>query len=243
MSVDAAFGALAHPLRRQMLVALTDAPRTISELAAGAAITFAAVSKHLRVLEEAGLVRRRVEGRSHYFAASPGALRPAADWVAAHSALWQEGLFRLKTMMETEMENELAARAEVFVAAPPERVFDAWCEPSRAARFLGVGDPSRATVELDARVGGALFVAMRFGEVEILHRGEFLVLDRPRRLVMTWMSQPTGLRLTIVSVDFVPERDGTRVRLVHEGFTDAKTARQHAGGWGGILESLAALPG
>ena len=79
---------------------------------------------------------------------------------------------------------------------------------------------------------------MAEGATRILHRGEFLVVDPPRRLVFTWISQPTALRLTVVAVDFEAEGKGTRVTLRHEGFADPETARAHSGGWNGILETL-----
>jgi uncharacterized protein YndB with AHSA1/START domain/predicted transcriptional regulator len=241
MSLDDGFSALAHPLRRKMLASIHKEPRTITELASGSAMTFAAVSKHLRVLEEAGLVRREIKGREHYFAAVPRGLRPVSDWVAAHSLLWQQSLQTLKHVVETEMAQSLRASAEIHVAAPPTRVFDAWCDARTAATFLCVGDPKLGEARVDARVGGEVFVVMSDGATEILHRGEFLVVDRPRRLVFTWISQPTGLRLTVVSVDFLAERGGTRVTLMHEGFADPDVAASHAGGWSTILASLARL--
>jgi uncharacterized protein YndB with AHSA1/START domain len=239
LKVDVGFAALSHPLRRDMLDRLTRGPLSISELADGAGMTFAAVSKHLRVLEGAGLITRRIAGREHRFAAIPGGLDPAVDWIAEHSRLWQHSLDRLKQLMEDEVSAALMASAEITIDAPADRVFSAWCDQRIAAKFLCVGDPARGEARIDARVGGEIFVVMADASMRILHRGEFLVVDPPRRLVFTWLSQPTGLRLTIVSVDF-EQLDGrrTRVRLQHEGFGDAETARSHAGGWTGILQAL-----
>jgi uncharacterized protein YndB with AHSA1/START domain len=240
VSLDDGFRALAHPLRRKMLAALRREPRSITELAAGSAMTFAAVSKHLRVLEGAGLVRREVRGREHYFAARPGGLRQVSNWVAAHNRLWAQSLEGLKQVVETEMAQGLRATAEIFVAAPPSRVFDAWREARTAAKFLCVGDPELGEARIDARVGGEIYVVRSDGATRILHRGEFLVVDAPSRLVFTWVSQPTDLRLTVVAVDFLAERGGTQVRLAHEGFADPQAAASHAGGWSTILASLAA---
>lgn len=237
--IDAGFSALSHPLRRSMLARLGQGRRTISQLVGGAGMTFAAVSRHLRVLEQAGLVVRRIEGREHYFSASPSGFRGVENWVRDHAALWQESLERLKHVMESEMVNALSAHAEVFVNAPPERVFDAWCDSRTAARFLLVGNAALGEVRLDPRVGGEVFVAMRDEHTEILHRGAFVVVARPSRLVFTWVSQPTRLRLTVVSVDFIAEGTGTRVRLLHEGFAEESDARSHEGGWTGILTALA----
>jgi uncharacterized protein YndB with AHSA1/START domain len=243
LNLDRRFAALAHPLRRDMLARLAGGPHTISELAARADMTFAAVSKHLRVLEEAGLVSRRIEGREHRFAGRPRALGPAGDWIAEHTGRWQQSLNRMKAVMEEEMAQSLSAMAEVFVAAPPERVFKGWCDPAIAGKFLCVGDPTLGECRLDPRVGGEIFVVMADKTMRILHRGEFLVVDPPRRLMFTWLSQPTGLRLTVVTVTFAAERGGTRVSLVHEGFVEADVTQSHAGGWTGILGNLAAALG
>ncbi len=150
MSLDHGFSALAHPLRRKMLAAIHKEPRTITELASGSAMTFAAVSKHLRVLEGAGLVRREIKGREHYFVAAPRGLRPVSEWVAAHSRLWQQSLQTLKHVVETEMAQSLRASSEIDVAAPPTRVFDAWCDARTAAKFLCVGDSKLGEARVDA---------------------------------------------------------------------------------------------
>jgi uncharacterized protein YndB with AHSA1/START domain/DNA-binding transcriptional ArsR family regulator len=238
LTVDAEFAALSHPLRRTMLDRLARTPLSISELADGAGMTFAAVSKHLRTLEGAGLVARRVVGREHRFAAVPDGLNPAADWIAEHSKVWQRSLDRLKQLMEEDVSQPLMASADVVIDAAPDRVFAAWCGQHTARKFLCVGDPAQGEARIDARVGGEIFVVMADAATRILHRGEFLVVDPPRRLVFTWVSQPTALRLTIVAVDFEPEGNRTRVRLRHEGFADPETAQAHAGGWNGILEAL-----
>jgi uncharacterized protein YndB with AHSA1/START domain/DNA-binding transcriptional ArsR family regulator len=238
LTVDAGFAALSHPLRRTMLDRLAREPLSISELAEGAAMTFAAVSKHLRVLEGAGLVVRRVAGREHRFAAIPGGLDQTADWIAEHSKVWQQSLDRLKQLMEDEVNAPLVASGEVLIDAPPDRVFAAWCDQRAARKFLCVGDPAMGEARIDARVGGEIFVVMADAATRILHRGEFLVVDPPRRLMFTWLSQPTGLRLTVVTVDFEAEGRRTRVKLRHEGFAEAATAQAHSGGWSGILEAL-----
>jgi uncharacterized protein YndB with AHSA1/START domain/DNA-binding MarR family transcriptional regulator len=238
LTIDSGFAALSHPLRRTMLDRLAHEPLSISELAEGAGMTFAAVSKHLRVLEGAGLVTRRVAGREHRFAAIPGGLDRAVDWIAAHSSAWQQSLEQLKKLVEEEVRASLIAAAEVLIDAAPDRVFAAWCDQRTARKFLCVGDPDQGEARIDARVGGEIFVVMAERATRILHRGEFLVVDPPRRLMFTWLSQPTALRLTVVAVEFEAQGRGTRVSLRHEGFTDADTAQAHAGGWNGILQAL-----
>jgi DNA-binding transcriptional ArsR family regulator len=69
-------------------------------------MSLAAVSKHLQVLESAGLIRRRVEGRQHHLALDPGRLGKAAGWLSHFRAFWDESLDALEKMVE---ENQKAA--------------------------------------------------------------------------------------------------------------------------------------
>lgn len=91
--LDAVFHALADPSRRQIVEALdSGGERTVGELAAPLSMSLPAVSKHLGVLERAGLLQRRREGRRHHLRAIPGALQPAADWIEQHRRFWERQL-------------------------------------------------------------------------------------------------------------------------------------------------------
>jgi DNA-binding transcriptional ArsR family regulator len=93
--LDAVFHALADSTRRSMLRRLADGPHSIGELAAPHAMTFAAVSKHLRVMERAGLVRREVQGRRHVCRLEPVAMQQAEEWIARQRAIWEGRFDRL----------------------------------------------------------------------------------------------------------------------------------------------------
>jgi len=86
--LDRAFGALADPTRRALLVALRDGDARITDLARPLPMTFAGVSRHVGVLEAAGLVRREVRGREHWVSARSDALRQAEAWLSEQSAFW-----------------------------------------------------------------------------------------------------------------------------------------------------------
>jgi DNA-binding transcriptional ArsR family regulator len=100
--LDRVFHALAHPLRRGMLAALAEGPRTVGQLAQPLPVSLAAASKHLGVLRRAGLVRVEVEGRSHRCRLDPGPLAPAAEWLAYYRSFWAEGLEALAEMVEED---------------------------------------------------------------------------------------------------------------------------------------------
>jgi DNA-binding transcriptional ArsR family regulator len=100
--LDRVFNALANPTRRAMLRTLAGAEQHIGELAEPFNMTFAGASKHLRVLEEAGLVSRRVQGRQHIFRLEPAALAQAEAWLRFYERLWTEQLDALETLLKAE---------------------------------------------------------------------------------------------------------------------------------------------
>ncbi len=100
--LDAVFHALAHPARRAMLKRLAAAPQNIGELASPFAMTFAGASKHVRVLERAGLVKRKVEGREHVCAIAPAPLKTATDYLNRYERLWTASLDALDAMLKEE---------------------------------------------------------------------------------------------------------------------------------------------
>jgi DNA-binding transcriptional ArsR family regulator len=86
--LDAVFAALASEPRRRMLERLRAGQANISEIAEPFDMSLFGVSKHLRVLEEAGLVRREIVGREHRFAAEIDAIADAERWMQTHLAFW-----------------------------------------------------------------------------------------------------------------------------------------------------------
>ena len=94
------FHALADPTRRGMLAALAAGKKTAGELGEPFQISQPAASKHIRVLERAGLVVRKVDGRRHRFALVGGPLAEAEQWIARHRALWEHSLNSLGRMLE-----------------------------------------------------------------------------------------------------------------------------------------------
>jgi DNA-binding transcriptional ArsR family regulator len=101
-SLDAAFAALADPTRRAIVARLASAERSVGELAKPLPMSLPAVSRHLRILEGAGLVARRKEGRTHVLRLVPQALEPAQDWIARHRAFWTSRLDALERYLAIE---------------------------------------------------------------------------------------------------------------------------------------------
>jgi DNA-binding transcriptional ArsR family regulator len=101
-ALDSVFHALADSTRRAMLRSLSSGQRNIGQLAAPFKMSFAAASKHVRVLETAGLVRRRVEGRSHICAIEPAPLAAADEWIRFYEKFWTDRLDALNDLLEAE---------------------------------------------------------------------------------------------------------------------------------------------
>ena len=86
--VNNSFKALSHPIRRGIVERLAVGPATVGDATAGFGVSKPAISKHLRVLEETGVVRREVVGRTHRLSLQPAVLGEAADWMDQQRALW-----------------------------------------------------------------------------------------------------------------------------------------------------------
>jgi DNA-binding transcriptional ArsR family regulator len=90
--LDLIFGALSDRTRRALLIRLGQAPAKITDLAAPFEMSLPAVSKHVRILERAGLVLRTIDGRVHRCALDAAPLEEADRWLARHRALWEDAL-------------------------------------------------------------------------------------------------------------------------------------------------------
>ena len=86
--VNDPFKALAHPIRRGIVEHLAAGPATVGEATAGFGVSKPAISKHLKVLEETGVVTRVIEGRRHLLSLDTEALGEAADWMERQRAIW-----------------------------------------------------------------------------------------------------------------------------------------------------------
>jgi DNA-binding transcriptional ArsR family regulator len=100
--LDLTFGALADPTRRAILARLSRGETTVGELARPFAVSRPAISKHLRVLERAGLVRRSADGRLSRCELDAGPMRDAAEWVERYRKYWEDQLDSLSRYLERE---------------------------------------------------------------------------------------------------------------------------------------------
>ncbi len=149
-----------------------------------------------------------------------------------------------------------AVLAEVFIAAPPERVFEAITDPTQLSKWWGQPSLYRITQRTsDVRPGGKWSSAgVGADGTKFSVEGEYLEVDPPRRLVHTWTASYMGLLKTVVYWDLQPQAvhnlhpggprkagTGTLVRLRHEGFIGVpQAAAEHGEGWKRVMGWLTA---
>jgi DNA-binding transcriptional ArsR family regulator len=100
-NLDRTFGALAHPIRRAILTRLArDGSASVSDLAEPFDVSLMAVSKHLKVMEAAGLIRREKDGRVHRCSYDPESIAEASAWIEMHRRFWTQQLDSLAAYLE-----------------------------------------------------------------------------------------------------------------------------------------------
>jgi len=95
------FQALADPTRRAILARLAEGDANVGELAAPFSISQPAISRHLKVLEEAGLISRHRQATQRYSRLEPERLKEASDWLAQYRAFWEDRFARLDDLLAT----------------------------------------------------------------------------------------------------------------------------------------------
>ena len=134
---------------------------------------------------------------------------------------------------------DLTLNVRKTIHAPIEKVFDAWLNPELLAQFIlpmpGMPQPE---VENDAQQGGNFTIVMQVGDDKIPHTGEYLEINRPDKLVFSWLS-PCSTDGSQVTIDFkAVDSSTTDVELTHVRFIDEETRADHEAGWTNILEML-----
>ena len=108
--LDTVFHALGDATRRRMLRELAGGERTVGQLAKPFPISLAAASKHIKVLENAGLIRREVRGRTHLCRLDPGPLASAQQWLSFYERFWIDRLNVLEQLLRKEDQRQFSAR-------------------------------------------------------------------------------------------------------------------------------------
>ncbi|MGH6719823.1 MAG: SRPBCC family protein [Alphaproteobacteria bacterium] len=135
-------------------------------------------------------------------------------------------------------------RLERRFAQPPKRVYRAFTEVEELRTWWGPEGFTTPRAALDVRPGGTYALTMKAPSGKLLHlAGVFKVVEPAKRLVYTWSWREgdyAGIP-TLVTLEFMPDGKGTRLRVTHEAMTSAEMADAHKGGWSSCLDRLAKL--
>jgi uncharacterized protein YndB with AHSA1/START domain len=234
--MDAIFKALADPTRRSLLDELFQQDgQTLSALEQRLPMTRFGVMKHLRVLEEAGLVvsRRRGREKLHFLNVVP--IRLVHDrWVSKYAEPWAATLSGLKTSLEATMEKVY----EIYIKTTPERLWEAITDSELRQRYtFGVGIASDWTP-------GSRYEAVHPGAGVAISEGENLEVDPPRRLVQSftalWSDEAKSEGSSRVTWEIEPVGDSCRLTVTHDQLREGANPELY-GGWPQILSGLKTL--
>ncbi len=233
VGVDEVFRALADPTRRSLLDELyREDGQTLSALEERFPMTRFGVMKHLRQLEDAGLVVARRRGRQKLHFLNPVPIRLVHDrWVSKYAEPWVAGLSDLKTRLEKPMEKVF----EIYIRTTPERLWEAITDGDIRSKY-NFG----ARVDSDWTPGSHYQMTAGDGSM-LLGEGENLEVDPPRRLVqsatMLFSEEAKAEGVSRITWEIEPIEDSCRLTITHDQLRDGANEQLY-GGWPMILSGL-----
>jgi uncharacterized protein YndB with AHSA1/START domain len=239
--VDEVFKALADPTRRGLLDELYERDgQTLSALEGRLPMTRFGVMKHLRVLEEAGLVTTRRRGREKLHFLNPVPIRLVHDrWVSKYAEPWAATLTGLKRRLEDKTMEKVF---EIYIKTTPERLWEAITDEEMGRKYrFGVGvtsDWKPGTPYRGEAGDGTIAPTMPIFE------GENIEVDPPRRLVQSftalWSDEVKNEGASKVTWEIEPVGDSCRLTVTHAELREDANAELY-GGWPQILSGLKTL--
>src|SRR5437868_11833069 len=234
--MDEVFRALADPTRRSLLDELFQQDgQSLSALEQRLPMTRFGVMKHLRLLEEAGLVVTRRRGREKLHFLNPVPIRLVHDrWVSKYAEPWAATLSGLKHRLEDRTMEKVF---EIYIKTTPERLWEAITDPDLRSKYtFGM------RVENDWQVGSEYNAGTPDGR--ILMNGENLEVDAPRRLVQSfnalWSDDVKAEGTSRVTWEIEQVEDSCRLRVTHSDLRQDGND-EIWGGWPMILSGLKTL--
>jgi uncharacterized protein YndB with AHSA1/START domain len=234
--VDTVFKALADPTRRSLLDELFEHDgQTLSALERRLPMTRYGVMKHLRLLEEAGLVVTRRRGREKLHFLNPVPIRLVHDrWVSKYAEPWAATLTGLKNRLEHDMEKVF----EIYIKTTPERLWEAITDSEMRQQYnFGVGVRSEWTP-------GSRYEGIHALAPAAICEGENLEVDPPRRLVQSfnalWSEDVKREGTSRVTWEIEPVADSCRLTVTHDQLREAANSQIY-GGWPMIISGLKTL--
>ncbi len=235
--MDDVFRALADPTRRGLLDELfREDGQTLSALEQRLPMTRFGVMKHLKVLEEAGLVVSKRQGREKLHFLNPVPIRLVHDrWVSKYTEPWAAALAGLKSGIEDEQMEKVF---EIYIKTTPQRLWEAITDPQQRARYtFGVASTGDWSP-------GSGYEARHLASGTLISDGENLEVDPPRRLVQSftarWSEQVQSEGTSRVTWEIEPVGDSCRLLVTHDQLREGANNELY-GGWPMILSGLKTL--
>jgi uncharacterized protein YndB with AHSA1/START domain len=232
--MDLIFKALADPARRTLLDALfLKDGQSLGALERLLPMTRFGVMKHLRLLEQAGLIATRRRGREKLHFLNTVPIRLIHDrWVSKYAALWAGALSDLKTSLERTMEKIF----EIYIKTTPERLWQAITDKEMRRQYnFGVAVTS-------TWAEGSRYEAV--GGESLIFEGENLSVDPPRRLVQSyralWGNDVKSEGTSRVTWEIEPVGDSCLLKVTHDELREGANA-QLFGGWPMVLSGIKTL--
>ncbi|HYM38998.1 MAG TPA: metalloregulator ArsR/SmtB family transcription factor [Thermoplasmata archaeon] len=257
VGLDDVFAALAHPIRRAIIERLAEGECTVGELAAPHHVSLPAISQHLRVLEEAGLLEQTPTGRVRRCALKGAPLSAAFSWIVQYRIFWEDMLDGIAENVEGKGSTMTARKVKTktmtgtvrlsrVFKAPRERVFNAFLDPDAFAKWLPPNGYSAHVYTFEPKVGGTHRLSFSSLDKTDTHffGGKFLQIKPYERLRYTdkfESDDPAMQGEMTVTVTFRDVRGGTKVDIVQEGVPKAIPVENALMGWTQSLENLARL--
>ena len=236
--MDEVFRALADPTRRSLLDELfREDGQTLGSLEARFEMSRFGVMKHLRQLQEAGLVVTRRRGREKLHFLNPIPIRLVHDrWVSKYAEPWAATLTGLKSDLE---ERTMEKVFEIYIKTTPERLWEAITNPEMRSKYhFGNQVTSDFTPGSRYEVGNPGAPGVLLGE------GENLEVDPPRKLVQSmvalWGDDVKAEGTSRVTYEIEPVGDSCRLLVTHDQLRDGANEQLY-GGWPMILSGLKTL--
>jgi uncharacterized protein YndB with AHSA1/START domain len=235
--MDVVFRALSDPSRRILLDELFERDgQTLISLERRLPMTRFGVMKHLRVLEDAGLVTTRRRGREKLHFLNPVPIRLVYDrWVSKYAEPWAATLSGLKRTIEEDVMEKVY---EIYIKTTPERLWQAITDDDMRRRYwFGVGVLSDWTP-------GSAYKAVHTLSPNPIHEGQNLEVDPPRRLVQSfralWSDEVKDEGNSRVTWEIEPVGDSCKLTVTHDQLRDGVNEQLY-GGWPQVLSGLKTL--
>jgi uncharacterized protein YndB with AHSA1/START domain/DNA-binding transcriptional ArsR family regulator len=248
--LDQTFSALADPIRRAILARLARGDACVGELAEPFNISLPAISRHLRLLEEASLIERERDGKRRRCRLNRQGLAAAKDWLEFHQRFWTGSLdhrnLHLRRSLAVEKTTSDAAVDDTILTiirlfdAPPARVFQAFLNRDEFQSWIGPEGIRCEVPLLEPRVGGRYRITMRRSDGRIIPvAGIFRTIEAPDRLGFTWQWDGNSSRESLITLTLRAIGNRTELTLRQEGLQTIANRDGNDKGWNSALNKLA----